>query len=83
MKSAARPSTCRSERHFVDFRSNAASSIYGPSFVLGIGFGFALLGYGASASVSVQDHEQGSVASYVTALQGRRPFRARMLLGEG
>ncbi len=42
--------------------------------VLGIGFGFALLGYGASASVAVQDHEQRGVAAYVAALQGSGAF---------
>ncbi|MFM1653235.1 MFS transporter [Brevibacillus sp. B_LB10_24] len=42
--------------------------------VLGIGFGFALLGYSASASVAVQDHEQRRIASYVTALQGSGAF---------
>jgi predicted MFS family arabinose efflux permease len=40
----------------------------------GIGFGFALLGYSASASVAVRDHEQRSIASYVTALQGSGAF---------
>ncbi|WP_248929842.1 MFS transporter [Paenibacillus hamazuiensis] len=42
--------------------------------VLGIGFGFALLGYSASASVAVRDYEQRSIASYVTALQGSGAF---------
>lgn len=40
----------------------------------GIGFGFALLGYSASASVAVRDHEQRSIASYVTAIQGSGAF---------
>jgi predicted MFS family arabinose efflux permease len=40
----------------------------------GIGFGFALLGYSASASVSVRDDEQRSIASYVTAIQGSGAF---------
>jgi len=40
----------------------------------GIGFGFALLGFSASASVAVRDHEQRGVASFVTAIQGSGAF---------
>ena len=40
----------------------------------GIGFGFALLGYSASAAVAVRDHEQRGIASYVAALQGSGAF---------
>jgi len=47
---------------------------YAEFVALGIGFGFALLGYSASASVAVLDHEQRSIASYVTALQGSGAF---------
>jgi predicted MFS family arabinose efflux permease len=42
--------------------------------VLGVGFGFALLGYSASASVAVEDREQRGVAAYVAALQGSGAF---------
>jgi len=45
------------------------------NFILaGIGFGFALLGYSASASVAVRDHEQRGIASYVTSIQGSGAF---------
>ena len=47
---------------------------YANFIAAGIGFGFALLGYSASASVAVRDREQRSIASYVAALQGSGAF---------
>ncbi|OPA75245.1 arabinose ABC transporter permease [Paenibacillus selenitireducens] len=42
--------------------------------ILGFGIGFTMLGYSAGASMSVQHHEQRSVATYIAALQGGGAF---------
>lgn len=39
-----------------------------------VGIGFTLLGYSAGTSMAVQDYEQGSVASFIAALQGGVSF---------
>ncbi|MDK8180549.1 MFS transporter [Paenibacillus sp. UMB4589-SE434] len=47
--------------------------------ILGVGIGFTMLGYSAGASLAVQDHEQGSVASYIASLQGGGAFVGPLL----